>query len=538
MGQQSFPMVPQQLQHQQHTAGAPGQPSQPRMPSLPGWQPPNTAPTHIPHNAPRLQPPLTQLPLNPVTPTSAAAPGASVQSGPPPRVEFDDNNPFSESFQERERKERLREQQERQRIQLMQEVDRQRALQQRMEMEQHGTAGSELNARPSLSQVPFFNSDLPCDFIQPPRPLQQSPQQQQQQQQMGPMLQQGPLNTAPAPNFLLCSEQQPVGSSPFGPEPDGSPTFHSVKQPHGSVSGAGFGQYQARPQFAPGLPAASPIAVAGSPCSQDTSMSHGTSCPGVSQSLIQLYSDIIPEEKGKKKRTRKKKKEDDAESVNTPSTPHSDITAPPTPVVSDSVSTTVSTPGEPSRHPGEVEAEELPGSSTPNAAESQSSLEPKGQLSNSDLPQNKLPEQSSIKPETDKVKTDASGSVQEIRQEKTEADQCPSQAEPKTENQSGIKVEEDKASALPAPFSEGQAQPTSIPAAKGESGNELLKHLLKNKKSATLLNQKSKSSFPSEESTEESKFVGKRDPAESSMVSTLFLLPSRLSRVLDIHYTA
>ncbi|XP_054847651.1 histone-lysine N-methyltransferase 2C isoform X2 [Eublepharis macularius] len=522
MGQQSFPMVPQQLQHQQHTVGIPGQPNQPRMPNLPAWQPPNAAPTHIPHNAPRLQPPLTQLPVNPVTPTSVSAAGASVQSGPPPRVEFDDNNPFSESFQERERKERLREQQERQRIQLMQEVDRQRALQQRMEMEQHGTIGSEVNGRPSLSQIPFFNSDLPCDFMPPPQPLQQSPQQQQQQQ-MGPILQQGPLNTAAA-SFLQCSERQPVGTSPFGPDPppvpNGSPTFHSVKQSHGGVSGAGFTQYQVRPQFAPGVPAASPVATTGSPCGQDTSVPHGTNFPAVNQSLIQLYSDIIPEEKGKKKRTRKKKKEDDAESINTPSTPHSDITAPPTPVVSDSVSTpTVSTPGELSRHPGETEAEELPGSSTPNAAESQSSLELKGQLPSSDLPQNKLPEQSSVKPETDKVKTDASVSIQEIRQEKTEADQCPSQAEPKMENQSGIKVEEDKASAQPAPSSEGQAQPASIPAAKGESGNELLKHLLKNKKSASLLNQKSKSSFPSEESTEESKFMEKRDPVEGSMQS-------------------
>uniref|UniRef100_A0ACB8FVY7 Histone-lysine N-methyltransferase 2C n=1 Tax=Sphaerodactylus townsendi TaxID=933632 RepID=A0ACB8FVY7_9SAUR len=521
MGQQSFPMVPQQLQHPQHPGGVPGQPNQPRMPSLPGWQPPNTGPTHIPHNAPRLQPPLTQLPVNTVTPTPVSAPSASVQSGPAPHVEFDDNNPFSESFQERERKERLREQQERQRIQLMQEVDRQRALQQRMEMEQHGTMGSALNARPSLSQAPFFNTDLPCDFMQPPRPLQQSPQQQQK---MGHILQQGPSNSASAPNFLLCGEQQPVGSSPFGPDPplapDGSPTFPAVKQSHGGISGVGFSQYQVRPQFAPGLPASSPVAGTGSPCGQDSTLAHGTNCPGASQSLIQLYSDIIPEEKGKKKRTRKKKKEDDAESINTPSTPHSDTAGPPVPVVSDSISTlTVSTPGELSRHPGEVEAEELPGSSPPIAAKSQSSLELKGQLSSSDLPQNKLPEQSGIKPERDKVKTDASGSTQEIRQEKTEADQCPGQAEPKIENQSGIKVEEDKASAQPAPSSEGQAQPTSIPAAKGESGNELLKHLLKNKKSATLLNSKSKSSFPSEESTEENKFMEKHDPVEGSMQS-------------------
>lgn len=41
---------------------------------------------------------------------------------PPPQVNYDDNNPFSEGFQERERRERLREQQERQRVQLLQEV--------------------------------------------------------------------------------------------------------------------------------------------------------------------------------------------------------------------------------------------------------------------------------------------------------------------------------------------------------------------------------------------------------------------------------
>lgn len=40
----------------------------------------------------------------------------------PLQVNFDDNNPFSEGFQERERRERLREQQERQRVQLLQEV--------------------------------------------------------------------------------------------------------------------------------------------------------------------------------------------------------------------------------------------------------------------------------------------------------------------------------------------------------------------------------------------------------------------------------
>ncbi|KAM6453008.1 histone-lysine N-methyltransferase 2C isoform 8-T8 [Liasis olivaceus] len=518
MGPQNFPMVSQQLQHQQHTVG---QPNQPRIPGLPAWQPPN-APVLLSHNAPRMPAPITQLPVNPGTAASVLAPSSSVQSGPPPRVEFEDNNPFSESFQERERKERLREQQERQRIQLMQEVDRQRALQQRIEMEQHGTVGSELNARTSFTQIPYLGSDRPCDFMRPPQPLQQSSQQQPQQQQIGPILQPGPLNSPPTATFQQCGERQQVGSSPFAPDTvsvqDGSSTYHSVKQPRGSISGVSFTQYQPRPQFATGVPAVSPGTSSGLPCSQDSSMPPGTNLAGANQSLIQLYSDIIPEEKGKKKRTRKKKKEDDADSVNTPSTPHSDITAPPTPVVSDAVSTpTVSTPGELARNSGEIEREEVPGPPAPSAAESQSSLELKGQLAESSLPQNKLPEQSSLNPETDTVKTDISASIQEIRLEKAEVDQCSSQAESKAKTERDIKVEDDKAVIQHSPSAQNLAPPTSIPAAKGESGNELLKHLLKNKKATSHISQKSESSFHLPENAEENKLMEKQELAESSM---------------------
>uniref|UniRef100_A0ABM5GMV7 [histone H3]-lysine(4) N-methyltransferase n=1 Tax=Pogona vitticeps TaxID=103695 RepID=A0ABM5GMV7_9SAUR len=523
MGQQNFPVVSQQLQHQPHTVVVPGPSKPPRMPSLPGWQPPNAAPIHIPHNAPRMPPPMTPLPVNSVPPTPVvSASSASVQSGPPPRVEFDDNNPFSESFQERERKERLREQQERQRIQLMQEVDRQRALQQRVEMEQqqqqHGAAGAELNARASLSQMQYFHPDLSCDFARPPQTLPQSPQQPPPP--MGPVLQQGPLKSPPTAGFPPCAERQPLGASPFGADPplapDGSPTFHSAKQSLGSLSGASFPPCQARSPFASSLPAVS-VATSSSP---ESGTPPGANCPGTSQSLIQLYSDIIPEEKSKKKRTRKKKKEDDAESANTPSTPRSDITAPPTPVVSDTVSTpAVSTPGEPAHHAGEMEAEEPPSSSAPNAAESQSSLEQKDQLSSCSLPQGEVPEPSSVNSETDKVEADASVSLQQMRQDDTEAGQCPAQAEPKGESQSDIKVEEDKTASQPAPSSQSQVQMASVPAAKGESGNELLKHLLKNKKSASLTSQKSDSSFHSDESVEENKFVERQEPAQGGMQS-------------------
>lgn len=526
MNQQNFPMVAQQLQHQQHAVVIPGQPNPTRMPNLSGWQAANAPASHLAMNPARIQPPMTPLPITPGTPAPVPGPNATAQSGPPPRVEFDDNNPFSESFQERERKERLREQQERQRIQLMQEVDRQRALQQRMELEQHGMIGSELNNRASLSQIPFFNSDLPCDFIQTPRPLQQSPQHQQQQ--MGQMLQQGPVNSPPATNFMQSSERRPVGPTTFGPDGSavagGAPNFHNVKQTHGNLPGATFTQNQVRPPFAPSVPSSTvPSSTAlssGAPCGSDSSVPQATNFPGSSQSLIQLYSDIIPEEKGKKKRTRKKKKDDDAESIKAPSTPHSDITAPSTPTISDSTSTpTVNTPSELTRHQDEQESVELTGPSTSNAAESQTSPELESKLPGSSLPQ----KQPSVSMETEKDKAETSTSIQEVKLEKAETDQCSGQAEPKTENQSSVKVEEDKVTSQPASSAQSPAQPASVPAAKGESGNELLKHLLKNKKSSSLLNQKSENSCRTEDETAgDKKLTEKQNPAEGA-VSLLLL---------------
>lgn len=523
MNQQNFPMVAQQLQHQQHTVVIPGQPNPTRMPNLSGWQSANAPASHISMNPARMQPPMTPLPITPGTPAPVPGPNVTAQSGPPPRVEFEDNNPFSESFQERERKERLREQQERQRIQLMQEVDRQRALQQRMELEQHGMIGTELNNKTSLSQIPFFNSDLPCDFIQTPRPLQQSPQHQQQP--VGQILPQGSVTSPPATNFMQSSDRRPVGPTAFGPDasavPGGGPNFHTVKQTHGNLPGATFTQNQVRPPFASAVPS-STVLGSGAPCGSDTNVPQATNFPGSSQSLIQLYSDIIPEEKGKKKRTRKKKKDDDAESIKAPSTPHSDITAPSTPTISDSTSTpTVNTPNELSRHQDEQEPVELTGPSASNAGESQTSpeLECNGQLPSS-LP----PKQPSVSTEAEKAKADTPSSVQEVKLEKADTEQCLGQAEPKPENPSSIKVEEDKATPQPASSAQSPAQPASVPAAKGESGNELLKHLLKNKKSSSLLNQKSEnSSRTEEEASGDKKLTEKPNPAEG-MVSLLLVL--------------
>ncbi|XP_037691694.1 histone-lysine N-methyltransferase 2C isoform X3 [Choloepus didactylus] len=518
MSQPSFPLVPQQLQHQQHTVVIPGHTSPARMPSLPGWQP-TTAPAHLPLNPPRIQPPISQLPIKTCTPAPGTVSNANPQSGPPPRVEFDDNNPFSEGFQERERKERLREQQERQRIQLMQEVDRQRALQQRIEMEQHGMMGSELSSRTSVSQLPFYGSDISCDFMQPARPLQQSPQHQQQ---MGQVLQQqniqGPMNSSPTQSFVQTNERRQVGPLSFVPDspsiPGGSPNFHSVKQVHGSLSGTSFQQSQVRPPFTPALPAAPPVANNGLPCGQDPAITHGQSYLGSNQSLIQLYSDIIPEEKGKKKRTRKKKKDDDVESTKAPSTPLSDITAPPTPSISETTSTpTVNTPNELPQQ-AEQESVEPVGPSTPDAAAGQLCTGLENKVPNSDFAQGTPNQQTYINSEMENLSMETPAKSEEIKLEKAEAEQGPSRDEPKLEEQTGNKAEE-KAGAHSLSSSQSPPQPLGIPAAKGDAGNELLKHLLKNKKASSLLNQKPEGSVCSEDDcTKNNKLGGKLNPTE------------------------
>lgn len=513
LGQPGFPMVPQPLPH---AAVISGHASPARMPGLPGWQPPSAA-AHLPLHPARMQPPVAQLPIRTCTPAPGPAPGANPQSGPPPRVEFDDNNPFSESFQERERKERLREQQERQRIQLMQEVDRQRALQQGG-VQPHG---------PLRSQMPFFGSDLPCDFPPPPRPHQQSPQHQQQ---MGPGSQQqsvqpAPMNSPPTQTFLQTAERRQVGPPPFVPDspsvPGGSPNFHAVKQVHGGLPGAGFPQSPVRPPFPPALPAAPAVANSSLPCGQDPAATHGQSYPGSAQSLIQLYSDIIPEEKGKKKRTRKKKKDEDVESTRAPSTPHSDITAPPTPSVSETTSTpTVSTPSEPPPQPDPDSAE--PGRpSTPGTAAGQQGVELESKLPHGDLPQGTPNPQTCANPEAEKLSVEPPAAAEEATPESVPPlQQCPGQDGPEPGEQTGRKAEERAAA---GPVSSGQSPPQSAgaPAAKGESGNELLKHLLKNKKSSSLLSQKPEGSFCSEEDcTKDNKPVERQNPVEG-LVSVL-----------------
>ncbi|XP_065795577.1 histone-lysine N-methyltransferase 2C isoform X7 [Muntiacus reevesi] len=512
LSQPGFPVVPPQLQH---PAVMPGHTSPARMPSLPGWQPPSAAP-HLPLNPPRIQPPVAQLPIKTCTPAPGTVSNANPQSGPPPRVEFDDNNPFSESFQERERKERLREQQERQRIQLMQEVDRQRALQQRLELEQHSLMGSELSSRPPAPQLPFYSSDLPRDFVPPSRPLPPSPQHQMGQAVQPQSMQQASLSSPPAPGFLQTNERRPTGPPSFVPEspsiPGGSPSFHPVKQVHTGLPGPGFQPSPARPPFAPALPTAPPATSSGLPGSQDPAITQGQSYPGSAQSLIQLYSDIIPEEKGKKKRTRKKKKDEDAELAKAPSTPHSDVTAPPTPSVPEATSTPAApAPGEPPQ-PAGPEAAEPTGLSPPGMAAGPLCAESEAQPPGGDFAQGNPDQQTYAESEVEKLSVETA--AQEARLETPELEQGPGRGAPEAEQLPGDQAEEQAAAATACP-AHSPPRPAGAAASKGDSGNELLKHLLKNKKASSLLNQKPEGGFCSEEdSTKDSKLVERQNPAD------------------------
>ncbi|KAM4687610.1 histone-lysine N-methyltransferase 2C [Discoglossus pictus] len=471
MNQQNFP-VPQAL----HPQGA-IIPNQPRMPNVPGWQPSNT-PRGVPVNAPRMQHP------HPDGSGPVASPLANANANPNanPRVEFDDNNPFSETFQERERKERLREQQERQRIQLMQEVDRQRALQQRLELEQQGMVGSDR----SLSQMPFFSSELPSDFLQIQQNIQQSPQQQAQVGRVLPQNMQQPINSPPATPFIQTPERRSLGHSPFGQDNhsvSGVQHFQSVKQSPGSIPCSGF--TQPRPSLGSGMPSSSPAA------------DHGhSSAQGSGQTLIQVYSEIIPEEKGKKKKTRKKKKDDDTDSAKSPSTPRSDVTAPLTPSISEASTPTVNIPNDlayQGEHPTDLVRSSTPNTAINNFRELEDPL-------TSDMKQ-RLFHDINLQDSGEHHKREII-SIQDIKLEQAEGDLSPEQEGHELKRSSALKTEEDKATPHNALSTD-----MNSPATMGPSGNELLKHLLKNKKQPLMMHQKSDSIRSEEDCTVDAKFL-------------------------------
>ncbi|XP_033960540.1 histone-lysine N-methyltransferase 2C isoform X2 [Pseudochaenichthys georgianus] len=450
----------------------PGQPNPAQnMPNPPpGWHPgaplpmagpgmPPIMPPQVPVANPGqpIQMPMGNIPQHPPLPVDPQAPPAPpggvkpMQSG---SMKFDDNNPFSEGFQERERRERLREQQERQRVQLMQEVERQRALKHRMEMEQQGMMGPDGNMAP-LSQMPFFNAELPQDFMQPQRPP------MQQQQQLAPMFpqQQGmqPGMGSPPGTFMQGERRAMMGNGmmPRDMGPGFGPDNLSLQAPN-------FPQGQPRPrQFSgPGMMLQMP--GEGPPFGVDSSTPLPSNFPGSGQSLIQLYSNIIPDEKGKKKRNRKKKKDDDADSVKTPSTPHSDLTAPLTPCVSD----TSSTPTRNTHLFGDQDLSRSPilGSSTPSHSELERQLSG-GQSGHLGLLSDMSRAQAQ---EHDRI-------LSNIKLEQTDASECHGPRDGHiSSGMSSVKQEGNKGSG--SPFPAGQSPN------KGEAGNELLKHLLKNKR--------------------------------------------------------
>ncbi|XP_044075818.1 histone-lysine N-methyltransferase 2C isoform X5 [Siniperca chuatsi] len=469
----------------------PGQPNAPTcMPNPPpGWHPGAPMPMGRPGMPPIMPPqvpvgnpgqphqmPLGNIPQHsqmPVDPQAPPAPPGGVKPMQAGGVKFDDNNPFSEGFQERERRERLREQQERQRVQLMQEVERQRALKHRMEMEQQGMMGPDGNMAP-LAQMPFFNAELPQDFMQPQRPP------LQQQQQLGPMFpqQQGmqPGMGSPPGTFMQGERRAMMGNGmmPRDMGPGFRPDNLALQAPN-------FPQGQPRPrQFSgPGMMLQMP--GEGPPFGGDSATPLPSNFPGSGQSLIQLYSNIIPDEKGKKKRNRKKKKDDDADSVKTPSTPHSDLTAPLTPCVSDTSST-------PTRNTHlfadqDLSRSPLLGSSTPSHSELERQLSG-GQSGQPGLSSDAARTQAQ---EHDRI-------LNNIKLEQTDASECHGPREgPIGSEMSSVKEEANKGSV--SPFPAGQSPN------KGEAGNELLKHLLKNKSTppSGLSQQRSEESFRSEE---------------------------------------
>ncbi len=465
-----------------------GKPTQ--MPSVPGWHPSAAGPMGGPRMPPHL-PPHMPLP-NPTQPLQAPPPmapgGKPGQPGPvagsngggssssAPHVKFDDNNPFSEGFLEREHRERLREQQEKQRVQLMQEVERQRALQ-RLQLEQQGLGLGHNNSGGGLAQMPFYNSDLSQEFMQTPRP-------QQQQQHMFPQQGNMPLDfVGPGPAFLQGGERRSMpGNGSVGP--DMGPKFQP-KNP--IIHGFSPGQPRAPGFGGLGMP---PHSV-GEACSfgMDSTTPLPPNFPGSGQSLIQLYSNIIPEEKGKKKRIRKKKLDDDPDTVKTPSTPHSDIIAPLTLCVSD----TSSTPTHNVAIMGDKDT-----SGFPNPISSMTGQPPSSELENPLSGGTPLGQQSSVGSEAER------GLLHDIKLEKLETSVCQkAEGDVVTGKSAGgtgiVKTEEGNEMISPSPPSQNPAQCTKV-----DTGNELLKYLLKNKStppssSTPLIHQMSNDSMRSED---------------------------------------
>ncbi|XP_061615115.1 histone-lysine N-methyltransferase 2C-like isoform X3 [Phyllopteryx taeniolatus] len=330
-----------------------------------GWSPAGSASRPPPQMSPARSttPQVSAVVPGLPTPTAGFAPSlrgpaggtsAGDSSTPSPQVKFDDNNPFSEGFQERERRERLREQQERHRVQLMQGVERHRVLhQQRLDLDQQGlgsrsgAAGPAVGETPGstpcgegLSQMPFFSSELPQDFLQSP-PGPGPPTLGGQAGGLFPQTQQG-FTVGPLPHGVGPASEFIPGASPERgrvlPVEAASPNLQTKPRAAGSlgqVHAPGALQMPSK-QGGQGLPF--------SPDSASSSPSAVLHASFSSSPLPQLYADILPDDGPKRRRSVNRDRDNAAAGggARTPLSTHSDdITAPPTPAFSD---TSCSTP--------------------------------------------------------------------------------------------------------------------------------------------------------------------------------------------------
>ncbi|XP_014874682.1 histone-lysine N-methyltransferase 2C isoform X3 [Poecilia latipinna] len=385
------------------------------LPQLPAHMPPNLP--NCPQAPPLIQ---TTLPMKPVltapTPDLTTPQGSlggangAPGDGATPQVKFDDNNPFSEGFLERERRERLREQQERQRIQLMQEVERRHTLQWSLDQQDRcgsGAAGvpgkrgpvpgggaGPVSSEDHLSQGAFCSSEPGLDFL----PSSTASRHQVQGRTGGANLHQG----------------FPGGSLP----PRAAPT--AALHPDVATE---RGSLQFRPRM---LGLLRPAGISPHLLGHDSSSSSPlTPLPHSSSGGLASLADIIPDDKPKNRRSNRAE-----EGARTPLSPHSDITAPPTPAVSDK---SCSTPS----HQLDTGFSGL--ASSPDAERQQRGSSVEGH------------------------RGPVSGGSLEVKEELMEAQPC--QGIP-------VKVEEAGEDCFSSPTSHG-----------GDGGKELLRHLLRDKTS-------------------------------------------------------
>lgn len=147
-------------------------------------------------------------------------------------------------------------------------------------------------------------------------------------------------------------------------------------------------------------------------------------------------------------------------------------------------------------------------SSTPNVA-TNSSADSEGPLLPKDVKQ--IFQEPRLDQEDGRPHTKENINIQEIKLEQVEGDQSPEESDSKFKQPSvGLKTEDDKATSHNALSTEITSHTASGPSGKLESGNELLKHLLKNKKQPVMLPQNSEERLQSfEDGSFDSKSTGR-----------------------------